>query len=282
MIGLDKAGAITVRFWGTRGSLPTPGPGTVRYGGNTCCVELRCGEHLVILDAGSGMREFGLALQNAGEKVRADILLSHTHLDHICGLPFFGPIYSRHTALRIWSGHLTGARGIEAVLRPSWNAPFMPDLGTAMRSTLSFHDTDTGAAWELHPGLHVATCRLNHPGGATGYRVSWRGASVCYLTDTEHFPGGFDPALRDFAEGADLLIYDCCYTDAEYESRVGWGHSTWRHGVALANAADAGRLVLFHHDPAHDDAMMDVIAADAKAARPASLTAQDGMVLTLG
>lgn len=279
---MDKVGAITVRFWGTRGSLPTPGPATVRYGGNTCCVELRCGPHLVILDAGSGMREFGVALQKAGEKVQADILLSHAHLDHICGLPFFAPIYSRHTALRVWSGHLTGARGIEATLRPSWNAPFMPDLGSAMRSTLSFHDIETSAAWELHPGLEVATTRLNHPGGATGYRVSWGGASVCYLTDTEHFQGGCDPALRDFAAGADLLIYDCCYTDAEYESRVGWGHSTWRHGVELADAADAGRLVLFHHDPGHDDDTMDAIAAEAAAARPGSVAAQDGMVLTLG
>jgi phosphoribosyl 1,2-cyclic phosphodiesterase len=280
-MALQIAEAMMVRFWGVRGSLPTPGAGTLRYGGNTCCVELRCGPHLVILDAGSGMRGLGLALQARGKGLDADLLLSHTHLDHICGLPFFAPIYSRHTALRIWSGHLTGNGGIEKVLRAAWSAPVMPDLGDAMRARLSFSDIEPGTPWELQPGLAVTTCRLNHPGGATGYRITWKGSSVCYLTDNEHLASGIDPALHDFAAGADLLIYDSCYTDAEYESRIGWGHSTWQHGVALADAAKIGRLVLFHHDPSHDDDMMDGIAASAAASRAGTIVARDDMVLTL-
>lgn len=278
---MQVAEAMVVRFWGVRGSLATPGAATLRYGGNTCCVELRCGPHLIILDAGSGLRGLGLALQAQGKELDADVLLSHTHLDHICGLPFFAPLYSRHTALRIWAGHLTRAGGIEASLRTSWSAPLMPDLGTAMRAGLSFADIEPGTSWLLHPGLLVSSCRLNHPGGATGYRISWGGASICYLSDNEHLASGVDPVLRDFAGSADLMIYDSCYTDAEYQSRIGWGHSTWRHGVALADAAKVGRLVLFHHDPSHDDDRMDDIGAEAIAARPGTVVARDGLVLTL-
>jgi phosphoribosyl 1,2-cyclic phosphodiesterase len=254
----------------------------VRYGGNTCCVELRCGPHIVILDGGSGMRELGLALQAEAKAVRADILMSHTHQDHICGLPFFGPMYSRHADLRIWAGHLTATSGIETVLRASWSAPVMPDLADAMRAKLAFFDITPGAAWDLAPGLAVSTVRLTHPGGATGYRIAWAGRSLCYITDTEHPPTGNDAAIQAFVQGTDVLIYDSCYTEEEYATRIGWGHSTWRHGVALADAAGAGQLVLFHHDPAHDDAMMDHIGAQAAAARAGTIVAQDGLALTIG
>jgi phosphoribosyl 1,2-cyclic phosphodiesterase len=196
-------------------------------------------------------------------------------------LPFFAPIYSRHTTLRIWAGHLTQEGGIEPVLRAGWSAPVMPDLGEAMRARLSFTDVEPGAPWQLQPGLDVVSCRLNHPGGATGYRITWNGVSICYVTDTEHLASGVDPALREFAAGAGLLIYDSSYTDAEYETRVGWGHSTWRQGVALADAAGVGQLALFHHDPAHDDDFMDQVGVAAAAARSATVVARDGMVLTL-
>eukprot|EP01037_Dinobryon_pediforme_P002035 gene2035-2073_t len=279
---LQLADAMQVRFWGVRGSLPAPGPRTVRYGGDTCCVELRCGPHIVILDGGSGMRELGLALQAEGKGVNADILLSHTHQDHICGMPFFGPIYSRHSNLRIWAGHLASPRGIEAVLQAGWSAPMMPDLGQAMRAKLAFFDIVPGAAWELAPGLAISTVRLTHPGGATGYRIAWGGHSLCYITDTEHPQSGLDRELQAFIDGTDMLIYDSCYTEEEYATRIGWGHSTWRHGVALADAAGVGKLVLFHHDPAHDDAMMDRIGAQAAAARAGTIVAQDGLALTLG
>ena len=268
---------MTLRFWGVRGSLPTPGPSTVRYGGNTLCVELRCGPHLLILDAGSGAREFGRALAASGVPVDADMLLSHTHLDHICGLPFFAPMFDQKARLRFWGGHLAPPDGIADALLVSWRAPLMPDLDAAFRANLTFRDFTPGEALEPHPGLRVGTVTLNHPGNAIGYRIEWDGASVCYITDTEHPAHGLDQSLLRFVTGTDILIYDATFTDDEYKSRVGWGHSTWRVAADLADAADVGQLVLFHHDPGHDDMAMDMIARDIAARRPGSLTAMEGM-----
>lgn len=270
-------GGMTVRFWGARGGLPTPGDRYARYGGNTSCVEVRCGPHCVILDAGSGLRELGAAPDIVDD---ADILLSHTHFDHICGLPFFRPIYDPAARLRIWAGHLPPGR-IESALLLSWQAPLMPDLLPAFRARLDFHDFAPPAAWPLRPGLEVATAPLRHPGGSTGYRLAWEGAVLCYLTDTEHPPDGLDPRLRDFVAGADVLIYDASYTDAEYASHVGWGHSTWRAAIRLADAASVARLVLFHHDPDHDDAAMDAILAAAAERRPGTIAAREGQSMTI-
>ena len=270
---------IIVRFWGVRGSLPTPGPATVRYGGNTLCLELRCGPHLLILDAGSGLRELGVVLAASGTTVDADILLSHTHLDHICGLPFFRPMFSSTARLRFWGGHLTPPDGIAEALRRSWRAPLMPDLDAAFRADLSFQDFKAGHTLSLHPGLSVGTVALNHPGVSIGYRIEWAGSSVCYITDNEHPAHGFDQNLLRFVAGTDILIYDASFTDDEYKSRTGWGHSTWRAAADLADAASVGQLVLFHHDPGHDDSAMDEIARAVAARRPGSLTAMEGMRL---
>ena len=157
-------GKMTLRFWGVRGSLPSPGPATVRYGGNTLCVEVRCGPHLLILDAGSGLREFGCALIASGEPVNADILLSHTHLDHICGLPFFRPMYDPKASLRFWGGHLPPPSGIAAALRQSWRSPLMPDLDEAFRADLTFRDFAPGDTLALHAGaLHAGPRVLLNP-----------------------------------------------------------------------------------------------------------------------
>lgn len=273
------AGAMRLRFWGVRGSTPAPGPTTLRYGGNTPCVELRCGPHLVILDAGTGARPLGEALMRAAVPVEADILLGHTHLDHVGGLPFFAPMYARGARLRFWAGHLGGQGGLEAALRLSWSSPLMPDLGRAFRASLSFHDFEPGAPLALREGLRVQTAALNHPGGATGYRVEWAGRAVAYVTDTEHQPGELDPAVMRLVRGVDLLIYDSSYADAELSRHVGWGHSTWEHAVRLANAAGVGRLALFHHEPSRDDDQLDAIEAAAQAMRPASLAAREGLEL---
>ena len=270
---------MTLRFWGVRGSLPTPGPTTVRYGGNTLCVEVRCGPHLLILDGGSGIREFGGALAASGVPVDADILLSHTHLDHICGLPFFGPLYDPRSRFRFWAGHLAPPERIADALPVAWRAPLMPNLDVAFRADIAFHDFAPGDALALHQGLDVRTVALRHPGNAIGYRVEWGGSSVCYVTDTEHPASGLDENLVRFAAGTDILIYDANYTDEEYQTRIGWGHSTWRVAADLADAAQVRRLVLFHHDPGHDDATMDAIAHGIAARRPGSLVAMEGMRL---
>jgi phosphoribosyl 1,2-cyclic phosphodiesterase len=270
---------MILRFWGVRGSVPTPGPQTVRYGGNTLCVELRCGPHLVILDAGSGLRPFGRALVDAGAPVDADILLSHTHFDHICGLPFFMPLYDPRSRFRIWGGHLTPPHGIAEALMRSWTAPLMPDLNKAFRANITISDFASGDELLLHPGLRARTVTLRHPGNAVGYRVTWGKRSVCYITDTEHPPDGLDTALLQFVSGADIMIYDASFTDQEYPAYVGWGHSTWQVGARLAEAASVGQLILFHHDPGHDDAAMDTIAGAVAERLPGSLVASEGMVL---
>jgi phosphoribosyl 1,2-cyclic phosphodiesterase len=280
--GTDVDGGMSLRFWGVRGSLPTPGPATVRYGGNTLCVELRCGPHLLILDAGSGLREFGSALAASGMPVDADVLLSHTHLDHICGLPFFPAMSDPRARLRFWAGHLAPAGGIAEALQLSWGAPLMPDVNTNFRAQLTFRDFIAGEGLQLHPDLRVETAALHHPGNSTGYRINSAGSSVCYITDTEHAVDGPDRNLVRFVDGADVVIYDASYTDEEYRSRIGWGHSTWQAGVALADAAAIGRLVLFHHDPGHDDAAMDEIASAVAERRPGTVVAKEGMRLVIG
>lgn len=279
---LGNGDEMIVRFWGVRGSLPTPGAATLRYGGNTICVELRCGPRLLILDAGSGLRELGNALTASGAIVDADILLSHTHFDHICGLPFFRPMFDPSARLRFWGGHLAPPDGIAGALLRSWRAPLMPDLDVAFRANLAFQDFAAGEVLALHPGLHVRTVALNHPGNAIGYRIEWGASSVCYLTDTEHPTNGIDQNLLRFVTGTDIMIYDASFTDEEYQSRIGWGHSTWRAAADLADAAAVGRLVLFHHDPGHDDVTMDGIARSIATRRPGSLTATEGMRLVAG
>jgi phosphoribosyl 1,2-cyclic phosphodiesterase len=273
---------MTLQFWGVRGSLPTPGRATVRYGGNTLCVELRCGPHLLILDAGSGLRELGGALAASVPPVDADMLLSHTHLDHICGLPFFAAMFDPGAHIRFWGGHLAPPDGIAEALLRSWQAPLMPAMDTEFRAQTEFHDFSAGDNLQLQPGLSVGTAALRHPGNAIGYRIEWGGASVCYITDTEHPADGLDSNLLRLVAGTDVMIYDASYTEAEYQARVGWGHSTWQAGVHLAETAAVGQLVLFHHDPSHDDATMDAIASAVADRRPGSIVAKEGMRIAVG
>ncbi len=274
-------GAMRLRFWGVRGGLPMPGPSTLRYGGNTPCLELRCGPHLLLLDAGTGAHALGSALKASGQPVQADVLLSHTHMDHVAGLPFFAPLYAAGNALRFWAGHLAGANNVEAALDASWSPPLMPPLRPSFGATLRFTDFRAGALLEPQPGLKVATAALNHPGGCTGYRVEWQGRALAYCTDTEHEPGTLDPAVLALARQADVLVYDASYTEAEFAERRGWGHSTWQQGVALATAAGVKQLVLFHHDTCRDDAGVAALEAAAAASRPGTIAAREGLELKL-
>ena len=267
---------FTVRFWGVRGSIPTPGRRYLRYGGNTSCIEVRCGRHLLILDGGTGLRELGEHLTAQDAVIDADILLTHTHMDHINGLPFFSPLFDPRCQFRFWTGHLAPVRTLQDVLAAFMSDPVFPVPPSIFQANVEYMDFLAGASLELPCGVTVHTAPLNHPQRATGYRIEYDGRSVCYVTDTEHVPGRQDPVIVDFVRGADLFIYDSTYTDEEYPAHVNYGHSTWQEGVRIANAANVGTLVVFHHDPTHHDDIMDRIAADAEMARPGTHTAKEG------
>jgi phosphoribosyl 1,2-cyclic phosphodiesterase len=271
---------MQIRFWGVRGSIAAAGRDTAEVGGNTSCVEVRCGDTLVILDAGTGLRALGGAL--GGAPLRAHLLLSHLHWDHIQGFPFFAPAYAPGNRLTLHAPERCAPAGdVRAAFAAQMRAPHFPVGLEAMRADLRFCAVAAGAVLRLDDVV-VRAAAARHPNGCLAYRLGAGGRSVVYATDTEHDPGGgLDGELAALARGADVLIYDAQYTAAEYPSRRGWGHSTAAEGARLAAAAGVGQLVLFHHDPAHDDAAIARIEAATRGLFPGTVAAREGLVLTL-
>ncbi len=275
---MAEVGEFIVRFWGVRGTIATPGPANVRYGGNTSCVEMRCGPHRLIFDGGTGLRELGKFLEPEGP-LEADLFFSHTHLDHVAGLPFFKPLFNRGNQVKLWAGHLLPGRTLNEVLCRIMSAPLFPVPFEVLSAGITTKDFRHGDHLVPRPGVSVRTIPLNHPDGATAYRIEYAGKSVCYVTDTEHVAGRLDEGILRLIKDADLFIYDCTYTDAEYSQYAGWGHSTWEEGARLADAAGVKTLVIFHHDPDHDDDFMDRVTAEAERRRPGTVVAKEGLVL---
>ncbi len=273
---------MEVTFWGVRGTIPCPSPKHVAFGGNTSCVEVKAGDQTIILDAGTGARVLGASLLKRGVR-RASMLFTHTHWDHIHGFPFFAPAYDKRCAFKIMAGHLsTTLGGIRGVLGAQMAGPTFPIPLETMTAKLDCVDFTFGDKFKLPGGVRVRTASLNHPNGATGYRIEYGGKSVCYVTDTEHVPGKPDQNVLGLIDGADLVIYDSTYTDEELPKHIGWGHSTWEEGVRLSMAASVRRLAIFHHEPNHDDAFMRRVARDAKKAWKHSFVAREGTTVTVG
>jgi phosphoribosyl 1,2-cyclic phosphodiesterase len=275
---------MRVRFWGVRGSIAAAGPETAQVGGNTSCVEVRVGDTLIIFDAGTGLRRLGEALfaEGAGRPVTAHLLLSHLHWDHIQGFPFFGPAYVPGNRIRVYAPERCAANGdVRAALDAQMRAPHFPVGLDAMRAELAFGAVAAGAEWSLGEA-RVQAAAAKHPNGCLAYRVTAGGRSVVYATDTEHDASGrLDKQLLELARGADVLIYDAQYTADEYAKKRGWGHSTAEEGARLAEAAGIGQLVLYHHDPTHDDWQIARIEAATRARFPSTVAAREGLTLTL-
>lgn len=261
---------MEVRFWGVRGSIAVSGASYARAGGNTSCVEVRSGGERLILDGGTGLRGLGDAV---GGPVRATVLFSHVHWDHIQGVPFFGPAFHPASELLLVGATREGVDLREALAR-QMVAPSFPIGLEALRARLSFRAAVAGQPFEVGP-FRVTPCDLEHPNGVFAWRVEADGRAIVYATDTEH-GGRIDPRLVALSEGADLLVHDAQYTDDEYPAKRGWGHSTWGEAVTVAERASVRRLALFHHDPRRDDDALAVIEHAARARFPGAFAAREG------
>jgi phosphoribosyl 1,2-cyclic phosphodiesterase len=270
--GVSQDG-LQVGFWGVRGSTCAAGHRFAEFGGNTPCVEIHCGERLFLIDAGTGIAAFGEA---NGEVLpdRVDVLLSHLHLDHVSGLPFFKPaVLARERTIHTHCGNL-GGDSAEAALNRLFSPPIFPICLEQLPASFQHHGFRAGETLQFGD-VRVRTILLNHPGGATGYRFDHGGRSVCYISDLEHSDPWPDPGLVAFVTGADLVIYDGMFTESEYSYCRGWGHSTWQKGVDLCRAANAHALAIFHLYPGHDDDYLRILEAQLKSIMPTAFVARE-------
>ena len=275
---------FSLKLWGTRGSIPCPGPGTVKYGGNTTCFEINCGSRRIIVDAGTGIRLLGKKIMlEEGNLLDADLFFTHTHMDHIQGLPFFAPLYNPSSNVRMNAGHLADdnydLQGI--IVTMLMKDPVFPVPSALIEKACQFNDYDCGKVFNLPGGVVIKTAPLNHPNGACGYRIEFDGKVVAICTDTEHFEGRIDENVIELSQDADVMVYDSAYTDEEYPNFKGWGHSTWQEAIKVAEAANVSQTFLFHHDPSHDDARMDEIAKAAAEVRSSVRPAIEGELIKI-
>lgn len=272
-----QAGGIEVRFWGVRGSICASGPRFSGFGGHTPCIEIRCGGRLFVLDAGTGISAFGPEL-GPDAPPEIDILFSHLHLDHVAGLPFFKPAVLGQRVIRTFCGNLGGASA-EAALDRLFSPPLFPIRLDDLPARFEHVGFKAGETLRMADGFAVATHPLNHPGGATGYRFDHQGRRVCYVSDIEHQEPWPPAGLARFVADADLLIYDGMFTEAEYPRAQGWGHSTWRKGVALAQGANVGAIGIIHLHPQRDDACLQGLEAEIQAVMPSAFIARERQAL---
>jgi phosphoribosyl 1,2-cyclic phosphodiesterase len=271
---------MRIKFWGVRGSTPAAQPENMRYGGNTSCVEVRVGDNLYIFDCGTGFRVLGQTLRHEfdGRPVSAHVFVSHFHWDHIQGIPFFGPLYDSHDN-RFQFHCSSRTRSLKRVLEEQMAAPYFPVGLTEMQAQQNFYDLGEG---RIQLGdVTLQTLWLNHPQGCMGFRMETKEGVMVYATDNEPGDALFDKNVRKLAAGADVLIYDAQYLPQEYERKRGWGHSHWREAINVVTESGAKELVLFHHDPEHDDACLDKVVQEARNYYPRLRAAAEGMQIEL-
>ncbi len=253
----------------------------MKYGGNTSCVSVDCDGHLLIFDSGTGIRPLGNKIIESGQ-INTNLFFSHTHWDHISGFPFFKPAYAENLTINVYCGNLKmHGSSIFEVLSTQMKNPTFPVPIEILKANLQYHDFYANESFNVTNDIEIETSLLNHPKGATGYRVNFKGSSVCYITDTEHKPKMLDKNILKLIDNSDLVIYDSTYTDEEYPQYAGWGHSTWQEGIRLCRDAKAKNLAIFHHDPGHNDNFMDGIDILAKDSWEGAFVAKEGVEIVV-
>ena len=260
----DASERLTVKVWGARGSVAVSGPAFARYGGNTTCFEVRCGKRVLIFDAGTGIVPLGQQILREDE-TELNLFFTHSHYDHIIGLPFFGPLHKPHMAVNIASAHLEGSMTTRDMVAQLMRPPWFPVGPEVFKARVTYQDFMPEDVLEPFPGVVMRTGRLRHPGGAVGYRVEFAGKVVTIITDTEHVPGELDEEVLALSKGADLLLYDSAYCDDEMKRYNGFGHSSWQQAIRIGQAAHVKTIGMIHHNFLHEDDDLDRIAAQAKA-----------------
>ncbi len=270
-----------IRFWGVRGNIPTPGIETVRYGGNTACIEVLVGGQRLVFDGGTGLRVLGKHMQKE-MPVTAHLFFTHTYWDRIQGFPFFVPAFIPGNCFHVYGAMGQNGASIkqrlgEQMLRPNFPVPLQE-----MQSTLTFNNIHAGSVITLGDVV-VETISLNRPNAALGFRVTWEGYSMVYATDTEHTADGLDQSLLYLSQGADLLIYDAYYAEHDHYGKAAIARpiATWESGIEVANVANVKQVVMFHHDPMHDDDFLDRVETEVQARFANVQLAREGMAISL-
>lgn len=273
---------MNVKFWGVRGSISTPEADKLKVGGHTSCVEVNFGKHFLIFDSGTGIRLLGQRIAKdieAGRNKEIIIVLSHTHWDHIQGLPLFAPFFIPGVKVKIF-GPSKANRELERLLSGQMEYDYWPVKLTQLPADIEFFDLGEGFH-SISDGISIYAKRHIHPGVAFGYRLEHEGKSLVYSTDTEHFQNQLDKRVIEMSEGADLLIHDAQYTNEEIANKLGWGHSSWNQAIDVAKASKVTRLALFHQDPERADMQADEIEVQAKESFDGAFLAREGLEVRL-
>lgn len=265
---------LTAYFWGVRGSFSTCGSEFYEFGGNTPCVEVRLGKRLFVIDAGTGFPMMGREICKEAP-LRIDLLLSHLHIDHIGGLMMCKHLLlNDKRTIRTYCGNLDGETA-EAALNKLYSPPLFPITMDVLPASFEHVGFRSGETLTFEDGIAIRTVSLPHPGGATGYRFDYRGRSICYLSDLEHSGTWPNPALVDFSNNTDLIIFDGMFCHSDYRGHEGWGHSTWYKGIELCRAAGARALAIFHLNPCYDDKRIRKMEQDMQREMPEAFVARE-------
>ncbi len=270
-----------VTFWGTRGTLPVSGAPFARTGGNTNCIEVTCGNHTIIIDAGTGIRELGSKIVSTSPNQKIHLLLTHAHYDHVEGIPFFAPFFVENAKVDISCGKLEGSKDTSQLISSLMERPFFPVGPEVFSANIDYNTLEENSAYNISNAIRITTASLNHPGGSTGYRIDFAGKSFACITDTEHVADQHDENILKLIDNVDAFSYDCSLLDKEMCDFKGYGHSTFEEGMRLAKLADAGALLASHHMPFRNDDDLDQIEKEMKSENPNNAVAREGDCIKL-